>query len=233
MEGNHAGGADRLQDAHGGGGALDQGGDGGAYQNTQQGIGKGDEQLAEGGELLEAGDGIFHGLHSDEQKAQPQQDLAHDLPAAAPLKEHEEHDAHRCQQRAQDRGLEQGQKDVVGRNVAQPEELRGDRGADVGAHDNSHSLGQLHDAGIDEAHAHYGGGGGALNQTRDQSAKQDSLEHVAGQSFQNTLQPTAGELLQTVGHGGHAEQEGRDCTYQGDHISCVHKFPPNLTSCQS
>ena len=114
MEGDHAGRADGLQDAHGGGGALNQGGDGGAHQDAQQGVGKGDKQLTEGGELLEAGDGAFHGLHADEQKAQSQHDLAHDLPPAASLEEHEKHDARRCQQGAQDRRLEQGQKDVVG-----------------------------------------------------------------------------------------------------------------------
>ena len=221
VKANHTGGAHGLEDAHRGRGALDQGGDGGTRQNPQEGIGEGDEELLEFGQILKTGDRALHRVHADKEKAQPQDDLPHDAFAPA-AQEQIQHNARRSQEGAQYGGLEQQKKQVVGGDIPQAQELCRDGGADIGPHDDADRLLQLHDARVNEADAHDGGGGGALDQSGDQRAQQDTPEHIAGQPFQYALQTAAGQLLQAVGHGGHAEEEGSDGPDEGDHVRYIH-----------
>lgn len=95
VEGDDAGGGEGLQDTHRGGGALEQGGDKGAYQDAQQGIGEGHEEVAELRDVLERRHRGGHGVHADKQQAQTQQQLAYN-PLFAALDKHIEHNAHHC-----------------------------------------------------------------------------------------------------------------------------------------
>ena len=45
---------------------------------------------------------------------------------------------------------------------------------------------------------------------------------VYKRQFQYALQTAAGQLLQAVGHGGHAEEEGSDSPDEGDHVRYIH-----------
>ena len=191
VEGDDAGGGEGLQDAHRGGGALEQGGDQGAHHDAQQGIGEGHKEVAELRHILEGGHRSGHGVHADEQQAQAQQQLAHN-PLLAALDKHVEHNAHNSNAGAKVLRAHHGEKQVVRGDVSQTENLGGDSGADVGAHDDAHGLLQLHDARVDEAHAHDGGGGRAVDQTGDQGADEYAHKQVVGQPFQNGLQTAAG-----------------------------------------
>ena len=74
-------------------------------------------------------------------------------------------------------------------------------GADVGAHDDRDGLSEFHDAGVDKAHRHDGGGGRALDDGRNAGAKRQALDGVVGQAFKCFFQVGAGKTLQ-----GDAEQ---------------------------
>ena len=89
----------------------------------------------------------------------------------------------------------------------QTQQLSGDGGADVGAHDDADGLAQLHDAGVDEAHHHDGGSRRALDDAGDQSADADGFKDVAGDGFQGFFQFFAGHFLQGIAHGEHAVDE--------------------------
>ena len=228
VEGNHAGGADGLEYAHRGGGALEQGGDRRSHGYAQKGIGEGGKHRLELRQILQRLHGGGHGVHADEQQAQAQHDLAHNALVPA-LDEHVEDDAHNRQNGPQEGGLQEHHHDVVRVDITQAQQLRGDGSADVGAHDDAHCLLQLHDARVDETDAHDGGGGGALDQPGDDGPQKDPFEYVAGKTLQDMLQPAAGELLQAVRHGGHTKQERGDGAKHGDYIRNIHNAPPNLT----
>ena len=217
VKGDNAGGGEGLEDAHRGGGALEQRSDQRAHQNTQKGIGEGHEELPEGGDVLEGGHSHLHGGHADEQQAQTQQELAHNFFLAA-LEKHIEHNAGQGQQRAEILRLHQRENDIIRGDIAQAEDLSGDGGADIGAHNDAHGLLQLHDAGVDEAHAHDGGGGRAVDQSRHQRAHQNAHENIVGELLHNAFQPSAGEFFQSVRHRRHAEEEGGDCAQKRNHV---------------
>ena len=150
-------------------------------------------------------------MHADEQQAQAQQQLAHN-PLLAALYEHVEHNAYNGHDGAEVLRTHHGEEQVVRRDVSQTENLGGDGGADVGAHDDAHCLLQLHDARVDEAHAHDGGGSRAVDQTGDQGADENAHKQVVGQPFQNGLQTAAGQFFQAACHGVHAEEKCCDGT---------------------
>ena len=227
VEGDHAGGADGLQNAHGGGRTLKQGGDRCTHGNPQEGVGEGGKYRLELRHGLERGHGGGHGVHTDKQQAQPQRDLA-DAALVPAFEELVEEDPQYRQNGPQKGGVEEHEQHVVRLDIPQPQQLSGDGGADVGPHDDAHGLFQLHDAGVDKAHAHNSGCGGALDQSGDHGAQQDTLPDAVGQPLQNMLQPAAGEFLQAVCHGGHAEQEGGNGAHQGNNVGKLHKVPSNL-----
>src|SRR5699024_9453094 len=70
--------ADRsgLQNTRRSRGGLDEGGEEGAHQNTDQRVGEGADHIHEGGPLLQGLHGGAHHLHADEEYAQTGQDVA-------------------------------------------------------------------------------------------------------------------------------------------------------------
>ena len=188
-----------------------------AHQNAQNGVGELDEELPERLQLGQGGEGGLHGLDAHEQKAQPQENLAPG-PLVAPGEKRVEHDANKSEDRSQHLRAEEQEEQIVAGQPAQTEDLRGDRGADVGAHNHAHRLPQLQNPGVDEANAHDGGGGGRVDHAGNHRAQKHALQNVIRQLFQQRGQLAAGQLFQSGGHGGHAEQEGSQSAQQGNQI---------------
>ena len=67
---------------------------------------------------------------------------------------------------------------------------------------------QLHDAAVDKADHHNGGGAGGLNHGGDAEAQEKALERVIGQLAQDLLQLAARLLFQSLAHDVHAEHIG-------------------------
>ena len=190
---------------------MKHGGDKGAHRHTQNGVGKGGEKIGQPRLVLQGHNGGGHGVHADEENAGAQEDLA-DILLAAAFDKHEKDDADDRHHRPQYRGLKEIQNSIPAGNTGQPQDLRRNGGTDVGPHNDAHRLLQLHDAGIDEAHAHDGGGSRRVDDGGDQRPQKHALKDVVGQFFQYALQPAAGQLGQTVGHGGHTKEEQGDGT---------------------
>ena len=203
-EGHHAGGGQCLENGHRGRGALNEGGDGGANRDPQNGVGEPQEQLLEGLQLCERSQGAFHGFDADEQKTQADENLPHRFFHAL-IEKGEEQNAHEGQNGSKHFRLEQGEKKIFIRQSAQPENLSRDGGADVGAHDDTHRLPELQDTSVDKANAHDGGRGGGVDHAGHHRAQQYTLQDVVGQPLQHGCQLSAGQLFQTRGHGGHSE----------------------------
>ena len=162
----------------------------------------------EPGQVPEGSDRAFHHRHTDEQHAEAQQNLAEvmELPLFG---KHEDGGADAHGHIGQHGGLEQLHDDTVlqGTGGIQTQQLSGDGGADVGAHDDAHGLTQVRDAGVDEAHHHNCGCRRTLDDAGDQGADADGLKDVAGNCFQGFFQLFAGHFLQGVAHGEHAVDE--------------------------
>src|SRR5699024_7305943 len=74
--GDDAGGAERLEDTHAGAGTLDDGGQNGAGQHTQDGVGELDKHFGEPGLMLQGFHGGRHGAHAGHQDGKPDEDGA-------------------------------------------------------------------------------------------------------------------------------------------------------------
>ena len=142
--GDDAGGAERLQDADAGAGALDDAGDECTDQNTQQRVGEADEEVGEPDFILQRGDRIGHGGHAGHQNGKADEDGADALPLFALA--HVEQDADEGQQGAERGGLEQLDEEAVALQAGKAQDPAGDGGAHVAAHDDADGLVQLHDA---------------------------------------------------------------------------------------
>ena len=81
---------------------------------------------------------------------------------------------------------------------------------------------QLHDAAVDKADHHNGGGAGALDHGGDAQTQEKALERVVGQFAQNLLQLAAGLLFQRLAHDVHTEQEQGQAAQQGKYIKNSH-----------
>ena len=226
IEADDPGGTEGLKDPGKGGGTLEQGGEESAYQHTENGVGKGGEKFCQPGFILKGSHCLGHGVHADEKKPHTNEDLT-DAFLAALGDKHVKDDADHRQHRSQNGRLKSGENGVgIIRDAGKAQNLGGDGGADVGAHDDANRLLKLHNAGVYKAYAHDGGGGGRVNDGGDKGAQQNAFEHIVGQPFQNPLQPSAGYLGQTVGHSGHTKQKQCDRTQHGDHIGSIQGLVP-------
>ena len=66
---------------------------------------------------------------------------------------------------------------------------------------------QLHDAAVDKAHHHNGGGTGTLDHSGNAQTQKEPFERAVGQLAQDLLQLTACLLFQRLAHNVHAEQK--------------------------
>ena len=81
---------------------------------------------------------------------------------------------------------------------------------------------QLHDAAVDKADHHTGGGAGALDHGSDAQTQEKALERVVSQFAQDLLQLAAGLLFQRLAHDVHTEQEQGQAAQQGKYIKNSH-----------
>lgn len=138
-----------------------------------RGIGESGHQVHKGLGVTQRHHGGAHHLHADKQHAETGHDLADVVGPGHLDKDHHGH---------ADESEERGK----GAHV-QSNQLSGDSGADIGAHDDPDRLVQGHHPGIDEAHHHDCGGGGGLDHGGDDGAYQYTLDPVGGQFLQDLL----------------------------------------------
>ena len=203
--GDHAGGAQRLQNTHAGAGALDDAGNKGTHQNAQKGVGKAGEQAGEPCLVLQGQDGVRHGGHASHQHGKADEDGAHAFFLLTLT--HIQQNADKCKHRAERSGLEHLDDEAVALQAGQAQDPAGDRGAHVAAHDDADGLVQFHDAAVDKAHHHDGGGAGTLDNGGDAQTQEEALDGAVGQLAQDLLQLAACLLFQRLAHDVHTEQE--------------------------
>ena len=204
----------RLENTDGGGGTLDHGAQQRAHQNAQNGVLGVHDELLEPDHILQRLHGAGHGVQALEQQTEAQDDLADVLILGLLGIEHQEGaDEHAERRNAGD---------------IQSNQDGGDGGTDVGAEDDAGGLGQVHNAGVDEAHNHDGGGGGGLNDHGNQRAQQEAQDGVAGQLFQQVLHLGTGCLLQALAHVLHTEQERAQSAQQGNDVGYTHEYSSRI-----
>ena len=218
--GDDTGGAQCLQDTNAGAGALDDAGDNGPHQNAQQRIGEADKQAGEPRLVLQGKHSIGHGGHTGHQHSKADQNGANTLALFAFA--HVQKDADKSQHRAEGGGLEHIDQEAVALQAGKTQDPAGDRGAHIAAHDNADGLMQLHDAAVDKADHHNGGGAGALDHGGDAQTQEKALERVVSQFAQDLLQLAAGLLFQRLAHDVHTEQEQGQAAQQGKYIKNSH-----------
>ena len=219
--GDDAGGAQCLQDADAGAGALDDAGDKGTDQNAQKGVGEAGEQAGEPCLVLQGQDGVGHGSHAGHQHGKADEDGADALFLLTLT--HIQQNADKCKQRTERSGFEQIDEETVTLQAGKAQDPAGDGGTHIAAHDDANGLMQFHDAAVDKADHHNGGSAGTLDHSGDAQAKEKTLEGVIGQLAQDLLQLAAGLLFQGLAHDVHAEQKQGKAAKQGKDIENGHK----------
>ena len=206
-------------------------GDDGAHQNAKQRVGEADKEVGKPRFVLQRSHGLRHGGHAGHQDGKADHDGADALPLFAFA--HIQEDAEEGQHRAEGGGFEHLDPEAVALQTRQTQDPAGDRGADVAAHDHADGLMQLHDAAVDKADHHDGGGTGALDHGRDAQTKEEAFEGIIGQLAQDFLQLTAGLLFEGLAHDVHTEQKQGQTAKEGKDIENRHITVPHfyLTWC--
>ena len=224
--GDNARRTERLQDADAGTGTLDDAGDDGTHQNAQQGVGETDEEIGEPCLVLQRSHCAGHGGHAGHQNGKADQDSADAFPLF--VLAHVEQDADEGEDRAEGGGLEHRDPEAVTLQAGKAQDPTGDGGAHVAAHDDADGLMQLHDATVDKADHHNGGGAGGLNHGGDAEAKEKALEGVIGQLAQNFLELAARLFFQCLAHDVHTEQEQSKTTQKRKEVEDCHMCFPHF-----
>ena len=230
--GDDTGGAQRLQDAHAGAGALDDAGDQCAHQNAQQGVGEAGEQAGEPCLVLQRQHRVGHGGHAGHQHGKADKDSAHAFFLLTLT--HIQQNADKCKHRAERSGLEQLDEQAVALQTGKTQDPAGHGSAYVAAHDHANGLMQLHDATVDKTHHHNGGSAGTLDDGSHTQTQKKALEGVIGQFAENFLQLATGLLFQCLAHDVHTEQKQSQTSQQRKDIKNGHKcFPHFILTCFS
>ena len=199
-----------LQNTYGGGGGLNHGTQGRAYKNAQQRIAGVHNEFLEPEYVFQWLHGTAHGVKPLEEQAKAQNDLT-DVPGLGLLGiEHQE-----CAD-------EQTERSNAG-NI-QSNQDAGDGGTDVGAENNAGSLGKIHDACIDKAHNHHGGGRGRLDDYGNKDTQQKAQKFIPGQLFQKIFHSGSGSHFQAIAHVLHSEQESTQAAQQGNDVCETHAY---------
>ena len=229
--GDGAGHGQRLQNAYRRGGGLDDAGKHSAHQNAQQGIVEGGEQAGEPRHIRQGTDGVLHQFHAVHQNGKAHQDAA-DIPPLLLFGAHDENDAHQRHHGGETFGLQEVHEHAFALDARQGQDPCRQSRADIGAHDDTDGLPQLHDAGVDQAHQHHRHGGGGLNGDGDTGAQQQTFQRIGGHALEQALQLAAGHFFETFGHGGHAVEEKGQAAAESEYGKDIHadapllKFPP-------
>ena len=210
-----------LEHTHGGGRALDDGGDHGAHSQTHQGLVELGHELGKGGRIGQGAHGVAHQVHAEDEDGEAHQDSA-DAALSVVLAGHGHDDAHHGEDEGEVLGFQHLHPYGVTLDAGQTQDPRGDGGADVGAEDDVEGLGEVHDAGVDQADDHDGGGRRGLDGHGDDGAQGQADEGVGGHLFQQKLQLAAGHLFQAAGHDVHAVEEEGQTTDESEDREDIH-----------
>jgi len=96
------------------------------------------------------------------------------------------------------------------------DDLRGDRGPDVGAKNDADCLGEVEQPGVDEADDHHRRRARRLDHRGHQRSGQHGDDAVAGEELEDLLHVLSGDPLDAVAHQLHAEDEQRQPAEHGD-----------------
>ncbi len=206
---NGSRGAECLQDTHGSRGTLNQGREQRAHDHAQNRIAEFYHEGGKGRIVRQAGHGAAHGLHAEHQDREADQDAAHVFFLRLSLAGHDQRDADSRKDRRKGGWLAEPDPKGIPLDPCERKYPRGDGGSNVGAHDDSHRLGQLHDSGVHEAHHHHRGGRRGLDHGRDSRSQQDSKDLPGRQFFQNIFQSSTGCFGKSRSHGTHTIQKQR------------------------
>ena len=223
--GDGAGHGQGLQDAHGGGGALNDAGKHRADEHAQQGIGKLHQQAFKLRHIRQGADGAGHHLHAVHQHGKANQHRSHGLFPVL-FGQHEHQNAREGQQGRKVFGLEHLHPEQVALDARKAGDPGGEGGAHVGAEDDVDGLGKLHDAGIHQTHQHDGGGRGGLHGDGDDRAQHHAQKGIGRHPAEHFLQTAAGHLFQAGGHDVHAVKEEGQAADEGEKIENVQSVRP-------
>ena len=218
--GDRAGAGQRLQNTDRRRRGLQHSREHSARDNAEDGIFEAEEQIHEPRLIGQRGHGMGHRVHAGHQNGEAQHNFTN--AALAVLADHIHPDADKAEDRAPGIGVHHLGDEAVTLEAGQRQQPAGDGGADIRAHDHADGLMQLHQAGVDEADRHNGGGTAGLNDGGDGHAEQQAAQGAAGHGGQDSLQLTAGCLLQRFTHQVHAIQEHGNAAHQGEHIKNGH-----------
>ena len=166
-------------------------------------VAHGPQGMQESGILLKVGHGGLQQLHADEQQRQADDRLADGLHAV--LVREDEEQAHRRQQHRQ------AEAPGALAQAKEGDDPRRHRGADVGTHDDRHGPRQRQQTGIDEADHHHRRGRRTLDGRRHRRARQDAAQRLTRETAQHGPHFAARNLLQSLAHQFHGEQEHGQC----------------------
>ena len=195
-----------LEDTHGGGGRLNDGSQHRAEQDTQDGVREGDHQFAEPSLVLQKCHGVAHNFHTGHQCHEAQQNGANAL-LLLTLGEHKQGDTNDTQDGGKGGRLKHLDNKAFALQTGQGQDPGCNGGADVAAQDHAHSLLQVHNTGVNKANYHNSGSGAGLDHRGDSQAQKTAPPNGGAHFCQDSLQLTAGSLLQGFAHYIHAKQE--------------------------
>ena len=166
---------------------------------------EGAEEGREGGKLPDELEFRAHDAHAEEEQSETEHRFA---PAAQvfPCDEH--------QQKPEDDRRHDDAGDVEG------DDLRRDRGSDVGSEDDADRLHQVQESRVDEADHHDRRRAGGLDDRGDEGPRDDRHITVAGEEVENAAHPLSGGFMKSVAHELHAEDEDCEPT-ENVHEECV------------
>ena len=170
-------GRERLQNTHGSGRALDDGGQDRTGGHAQDGVAEHEQDVAELRHVLQPGHGAAHGVHAEHQDGKAQEDRAGVLLLVVLCRHGEDH-ADEGQDRGKRSGLEQLDEKAPAVQTRQAQDPGRDGGADVGAHDDADGLAQGEQTGVYKAHHHDRGGGRTLDDCRHAQARQKAQKLI-------------------------------------------------------
>ena len=218
--GDRAGAGQGLQDTDGRRRGLQNSRQHRARNDAEDRVFEAEEQIHEPRLVGQRGHGMGHRVHAGHQNREAQQDFTD--AALAVLADHIQPDADEAEDRAPRGRVHHFCEEAVALQAGQREQPAGDSRTDVCAHNDADGLMQLHQAGVDEADSHNGGGTAGLNDGSDGHAEQQTADGAAGHGGQNALQLTAGGLFQSFPHQVHAIQKHGNAAHQGEHIKNGH-----------
>ena len=218
--GDRAGAGQCLQDTDGRRRGLQNSRQHRARNDAEDRVFEAEEQIHEPRLVGQRGHGMGHRVHAGHQNREAQQDFTD--AALAVLADHIHPDADEAEDRAPRGRVHHLGEEAVALQAGQREQPAGDSRTDICAHNDADGLMQLHQAGVDEADGHNGGGTAGLNDGSDGHAEQQTADGAAGHGGQNALQLTAGGLFQSFPHQVHAIQKHGNAAHQGEHIKNGH-----------